>query len=69
MLTAKLLEDGEVSQVEDAISDYVMEVQPQRKVDRLAELQMVLNLSSAIPLNETFARQLRRKQICLRRSR
>ena len=63
MLTAKLLEDGEVSQVEDAISDYVMEVQPQRKVDRLAELQMVLNLSSAMPSDETFARQLRRKQI------
>ena len=44
MLTAKLLKEGEVSQVEDAISDYVMEVQPQRKVDRLAELQMVLKL-------------------------
>ena len=44
MLTAKLLKEGEVSQVEHAISDYVMEVQPQRKVDRLAELQMVLKL-------------------------
>ena len=63
MLAAKLLKEGEVSQVEGAISNYVMEAQPQRKVDRLAELQMVLNLSSAIPLNETFARQLRRKQI------
>ena len=63
MLTAKLLKEGEVSQIEHAISDYVMEVQPQRKVDRLAELQMVLNLSSAMPSDETFARQLRRKQI------
>ena len=43
-----------------------MEVQPPRKVDRLAELQKVLDLSSAMPSDETFARQLaRRKRIVM----
>ena len=41
------------------------EVQPPRKVDRLAELQKVLDLSSAMPSDETFARQLRRKRIVM----
>jgi hypothetical protein len=59
------LKEGEVSQVEDTISDYVMEAQPQRKVDQLANLQMVLDFSSAMHADETFARQLWRKHIVI----
>ena len=59
MVRAKLLSEDEVSYLVDAIADYIMEEQPGQKMVRLAELQKIVHLSSGLPLDADFARQLR----------